>query len=241
MSRIRSFLFVVWLYGLTTFIALFALPFLLAGRAGSMWVIRTWSRYVAFGLRHIVGLRIEVRGLEHRPKGAGLVAAKHLSMLDTVAPFTFLPDPAFVLKKQLLAVPVYGWFAMGGGMIPVDREAHSKALKDLVVTSRSRLAAGRQIVIFPEGTRKQPGAEPDYKPGVAALYRDLGAECIPMATNSGLFWPAHGQHWRAGTAVFELLEPIPAGLKRADFMRTLEERIETATARLLAEGSGAGT
>lgn len=239
MSRVRSLLFVVWLYGLTTVVALFALPFLLGPRGASMWVIRTWSRYVLFGLRHVVGLKVEVRGLERAPRTGGLIAAKHLSMLDTVAPFDFLADPAFVLKKQLLAVPVYGWFALRAGMVPVDREAHSKALRELVAAATDRLAKGRQVVIFPEGTRKAPGDEPGYKPGIAALYRELAVDCVPMATNSGLFWPAHGMDWRAGTAVFELLEPIPAGLKRAEFMRTLEERIETATARLVAEAGGA--
>ena len=103
---------------------------------------------------------------------------------------------------------------------------------------QARLAEGRQIVIFPEGTRKLPGEVGDYKPGIAALYRELDLPCIPMATNSGLFWPAKGMDWKSGTAVFELLEPIPAGQKRAEFMRQLEERIETATARLVAEGRG---
>jgi 1-acyl-sn-glycerol-3-phosphate acyltransferase len=235
MSRIRSLAFMVWLYGFTAIIALVATPMLLGPRSASMWVIRTWSRYVLFGLKLIVGLRVEVRGLQHRSAGGALIAAKHMSMLDTVTPFDFLADPAFVLKKQLLKVPIYGWFSLRAGMIPVDREAHSRALKDLVAVSKSRLADGRQIVIFPEGTRKAAGDEPDYKPGVAALYRELGVACTPMATNSGLFWPAHGMGWKPGVAVFELLEPIPAGLKRAEFMRTLQERVETATARLVAE------
>jgi 1-acyl-sn-glycerol-3-phosphate acyltransferase len=159
-------------------------------------------------------------------------------MLDTVAPFDFLPEPAYVLKQELMRLPFYGWFAARAGMIPVDREAHSKALKQLVADSIRRLAEGRQIIIFPEGTRKLPGETGDYKPGVAALYRELAIPCIPMATNSGLFWPAHGLDWKPGAAVFELLEPIPPGLKRAEFMRQLEERIEVATARLVAEGRG---
>jgi 1-acyl-sn-glycerol-3-phosphate acyltransferase len=237
--KLRSLLFAVWLYGLTVLIALVCLPFLLAPRGWSMMVIRVWSRYVLFGLRHICGLKVEVRGFERRPTGQALIAAKHQGMLDTVAPFDFLPDPAFVLKQELIALPFYGWFARRAGMIPVDREAHAKALKRLVTDSRRRLAEGRQIVIFPEGTRKLPDETGDYKPGVAALYRELDIPCTPMATNSGLFWPAHGLDWKPGVAVFELLEPIPAGLKRAEFMRRLEERIETATARLVEEGRGA--
>lgn len=234
--KLRSLLFAVWLYGLTVLIALVCLPILLGPPAWSLFVIRTWSRYVLFGLKLICGIKVEIRGLQYRPPGQALIAAKHQGMLDTVAPFDFLRAPAYVLKQELMSLPFYGWFAGRAGMIPVDREAHSKALKQLVADSTRRLAEGRQIIIFPEGTRKLPGETGDYKPGVAALYRELAVDCIPMATNSGLFWPAKGLNWESGTAVFELLEPIPAGLKRAEFMRTLEERVETATARLVAEG-----
>lgn len=234
--RLRSLLFAAWLYGLTVLIALVCLPILLGPRSWSLFVIRTWSRYVLFGLRVICGLKVEVRGMQYRPTGQALIAAKHQGMLDTVAPFDFLPNPAYVLKKELMGLPFYGWFAGRAGMIPVDREAHSKALKQLVADSSRRLADGRQIVIFPEGTRKLPGETGDYKPGIAALYRELDIPCIPMATNSGLYWPAKGLDWKPGAAVFELLEPIPSGLKRAEFMRQLEDRIETATARLVAEG-----
>jgi 1-acyl-sn-glycerol-3-phosphate acyltransferase len=157
-------------------------------------------------------------------------------MLDTVTPFDVLADPAFVLKKQLMNVPVYGWFAARAGMIPVDREAHAKALKQLVNDARTRLEQGRQIVIFPEGTRGPPGVAGAYKPGVAALYRELGMACTPLALNTGVHWPAHGFLRTPGTIVFEFLEPIPAGLKRGEFMRILQDRIETASTALIAEG-----
>jgi 1-acyl-sn-glycerol-3-phosphate acyltransferase len=141
-----------------------------------------------------------------------------------------------VLKKELLVIPFYGWYTIQGGMIAVDREGHASALKKLVPDNRERLSEDRQVIIFPEGTRKDPGAEPDYKPGVAALYRDLDLPCTPLATNSGVHWPAHGFLRRPGVIVFEFLEPIPAGLKRGEFMRELQDRIETATNALLAEG-----
>jgi 1-acyl-sn-glycerol-3-phosphate acyltransferase len=157
-------------------------------------------------------------------------------MFDTVGPFSFLHDACFVLKKELLVIPFYGWYSIKGGMIAVDREGHASALKKLVKDARARLSEDRQVIIFPEGTRKDPGEAPDYKPGVAALYRDLGLPCTPLATNSGVHWPAHGFLRRPGTIVFHFLEPIPAGLKRGEFMRELEERIETASNALLAEG-----
>ena len=135
--------------------------------------------------------------------------------------------------NQWLWEPLFDPF---GRTFAVDRSAHSKALKDMVRQARARHAEGRQILIFPEGTRAPVGAPADYKPGIAALYRDLEADCTPMATNSGVHWPAHGFLRRPGVIVFEFLEPIPAGLKRGEFMKQLQERIETATTALLAEG-----
>ena len=154
-------------------------------------------------------------------------------MLDVVAPFAMLDDPCFVLKKELMPLPFFGWFAWKTRMIAVDRSAHSKALKGMVRQARDRHAEGRQILIFPEGTRQAPGAAPDYKPGIAALYRDLDSPCWPLATNSGVHWPAHGFIRRPGLVVFEFLPPIPAGLKRAEFMAELETRLEAASTALL--------
>jgi 1-acyl-sn-glycerol-3-phosphate acyltransferase len=236
----RSLVYLVWLYGLMLVMGLLGSPLLLGPRRGVLWAIALWSRLALWGLRWIVGLKVEVRGLEHRPAGAGLVAAKHQGMLDTIAPFAVLPDPCFVLKRELMRLPVFGWYAGRSGMIPVHRGGGSSAVRALNAAARDRLQHARQIVIFPEGTRREPGAPPAYKSGVAALYRDLGFACTPMATNSGLFWPAHGFVRRPGVAVFEFLEPIPPGLKRAEFMRLLEERIEAASDRLLAEGRAGG-
>lgn len=234
MRLLRSLLFSVWLYLSMPVAAVGLSPALLMPHRYAMGVIRIWARMVLFGLRWIVGVRVEFRGLEHRPAGSALVAGKHQSMLDVVTPFVILDDPCFVLKKELMPLPFFGWFARKTRMIPVDRAAHAKALKDMLVHARDRLAHGRQIVIFPEGTRTAPGAPPDYKPGVAAIYRDLEAPCVPVATNSGQCWPAKGvTGFRPGVVVFEYLEPIPPGLKRGDFMRTLETRIETASAALL--------
>lgn len=207
-------------------------PALIMPHRFAMGVIKIWARMVLFGLRWIMGVRVEVRGLEHRPSGAALIAPKHQSMLDIVVPFTVLDDPCFVLKKELIVVPFIGWFAWKTKMITVDRGGHAKALKDMVRHARDRLVEQRQIVIFPEGTRQLPGAEPAYKPGVAAIYRDLDGPCWPVATNAGEHWPAKGFGYTPGLVVFEFLEPLPAGLKRAEFMARLEDDIETASARL---------
>jgi 1-acyl-sn-glycerol-3-phosphate acyltransferase len=232
-TALRSYLFALWLYVSIPLFAVGLSPALLLPHGAAMTVVKMWARFVLFGLKHIAGIRVEVRGLEHRPTGPALVAAKHQGMLDVIAPFTFLSDPCFVMKKELMPLPFFGWFAWKTRMIPVDRAAHAKALKDMVRNARDRLADQRQIMIFPEGTRTAPGAPPDYKPGVAAIYRDLDGPCWPVATNSGVHWPAHGVRRTPGVVVFEFLEPIPAGLKRAEFMKTLEERIEGASRGLV--------
>jgi 1-acyl-sn-glycerol-3-phosphate acyltransferase len=239
LTVLRSLAFTLWLYLSMVLYADGQSPALLMRHEAAMWVIRNWARFVLFGLRWIAGVKVEFRGLENRPSGPALIASKHQGMLDIIVPFALFDDPCMVMKKELLPLPFFGWFAWKTRMIPVDRQAHAKALKDMVRNARDRLAAGRQIVIFPEGTRTTPGAEPDYKPGVAALYRDLDGPCWPVATNSGQHWPAHGFRRYPGTVVSEFLEPIPAGLKRAEFMSQLESRIEARSTALLTEGTPA--
>lgn len=229
MNPIRQALFVSWLYGLTLGLGLLGAPFLLAPRDAELTLVRFWARLVAWGLNAFAGIRIEVRGIEHRPSGAALIAAKHGSILDIVAPFLFLPDPCLAAKQELLALPVFGWHASRMDLIPIDRGGHAKALKALVREARARIGRGRQLIIFPEGTRKRPGEAPDYKPGVAALYRDLAIDCTPLATNVAAHCSPTGTPLKPGTIVFEFLPPIPPGLPREAFMRELEHRIETAS------------
>lgn len=233
MTTVRSVLFTLWLYLSMPLFAVLLSPALLMPHKAAMGVIKLWARFVLFGLRWIAGVKVEVRGLEHRPNGPALIAAKHQGMLDVIAPFAFLDDACFVMKKELIPLPFFGWFAWKTKMIAVDRAAHAKALKAMVRQTRARLAEGRQILIFPEGTRTTPGEPADYKPGVAAIYRDVDAPCWPVATNSGVHWPAHGFKRYPGTVVFEFLPPIPAGLKRVEFMKQLESRIEDASIALL--------
>jgi len=233
MTAIRSLLFVAWLYLTMVLYAVIGSPSLLMSHRQAMAVAQGWGRAVIWGARHIAGIKLDVRGDDHRPQGAALVAAKHQGMLDVIVLLAILPDPCFVLKKELVHLPFFGWYVVKTGMIAVDRAGHAAALKAMAAQARDRLAAGRQIVIFPEGTRTDPGQPGDYKPGVAAIYRDLQGPCWPVATNSGLFWPAHGVMRRPGLAVFEFLEPIPAQMKRGPFMTLLESRIEVASTALL--------
>jgi len=236
MIRLRSLLFAVWFYLISTPWAVLLTLALPLPRKVMMEAVRLWARVMLFGLRVLAGVKVEVRGLERLPEGASLVAAKPQCALDFIGPFAIMPDACFVLKKELLSIPFFGWNAQKARMIPIDRGGGAATLKAMVRAARERLAEPRQLVIFPEGTRKAPGDAPDYKPGVAALYRELGLPCTPMATNSGVHWPARGFLRRPGVVVFEVLEPIPPGLPRAEFMRELEARIETASTALVDAG-----
>ncbi|QBX38763.1 1-acyl-sn-glycerol-3-phosphate acyltransferase [Brevundimonas sp. S30B] len=233
MTTLRSLIFTLWLYLSMALYAVILSPALLMPHRQAMGVVRMWAKAVLWGLRIFAGVRVEVRGLEHLPTGPALVASKHQGMLDVVALLAILPDPCFVLKKELMPLPFFGWFAWKTKMIAVDRSGHAKALKDMARQARDRLSEGRQIIIFPEGTRTTPGQPGHYKPGVAAIYRDLDGPCWPVATNSGVSWPAHGFRRYPGLVAFEFLDPIPAGMKRAPFMALLESRIETASNALL--------
>ncbi|WP_396595180.1 lysophospholipid acyltransferase family protein [Brevundimonas sp. R86498] len=233
MTTLRSLVFVAWLYLSLALFAVLLSPALLLPHRFALAVVKSWARFVLFGLRWVAGVRVEFRGLEHRPTGRALLACKHQGMLDIIIPFVVLEDPCIITKKELMILPFFGWFAWKTKMISVDRSAASKALRDMVKQARERSAEGRQIWIFPEGTRAPVGSVPDYKPGVAALYREIAGPCWPVATNAGVHWPAHGFRRYPGTVVYEFLPPIEAGLKRPAFMAELEQQIETASNALL--------
>jgi len=226
---LRSALFLLWFLLITTILSLVFLPVLALPRGATVWLARLWSRITFWGLKVFSGIGFEVRGIP--PKGAVLVASKHMSMWDTLALYLVLDAPAIVLKRELLRIPFYGWFLWKATAIPIDRSAGASALRKMSSAARDVLNQGRPILIFPEGTRKKPGAAPDYKPGVAGLYTLLGVDCVPVALNSGAYWT--GFLKRPGTIVLEFLEPIAPGLKRDAFMGLLEARIESATNRLL--------
>jgi 1-acyl-sn-glycerol-3-phosphate acyltransferase len=226
---LRSALFMAWFLIVTTILSLVFLPVLVLPRGATIWLARLWSRVTFWGLKVFAGVGWEIRGKP--PKGAALVASKHMSMWDTMALYLALDAPAIVLKRSLLFVPFYGWFVWKATAIAIDRSAGASALRKMSHAAGTVLKEGRPILIFPEGTRKKPGAAPDYKPGVAGLYGTLDVTCVPVALNSGVHWT--GFLKRPGTIVLEFLEPIPPGMKRQAFMALLEERIEAGTSRLL--------
>ncbi len=237
---LRSLLYAVTFY-LTTAVMLVGGFWLLAApRSWAMAGLALHGRICTWLLGVICGTRLEVRGRENLPAGACLVVAKHQSAWDTFGLIPLFRDPALVAKAELKWIPVYGWFCVKFEHILVERGRAAASLKKMLVDARVQAAKGRQIVIFPEGTRTAPGAAPDYKPGYVALYESLQVPCVPLALNSGLFWPRRTWRRYPGTIVIEFLPALPVGMPRAEFRRTVETSIEEACTRLIAEAAGSG-
>jgi 1-acyl-sn-glycerol-3-phosphate acyltransferase len=232
----RSVLFNVLFYLNLLVQLVAALPTLVMPRWGILAVARFWARTNLWLLHVVCGVKVEFRGLAKIPPGPLLVAAKHQSLWETFALMLILPDPAYIMKRELMWIPFFGWYAWKAGMIPVDRSKGSQALADMNACARAELARNRQIIIFPEGTRRPPGAEPRYKYGVVHLYRETGVTCLPIALNSGLFWPRRSMRRYPGIIRVEVLDPIPPGLDKEAFFERLQRDVEAATARLVAEG-----
>ena len=236
MLVIRSVVFNVLFYLnlLVHFIA--AIPTLAMPRWGIIAVARFWARTNLWLLRTICGIRVEFRGVEKIPPGPLLVSSKHQSLWETFALLLILPDPAYIMKRELMWIPFFGWYTWKAGMIPVDRSRGSQALAEMNACARREAERNRQIIIFPEGTRRPPGAEPKYKYGVVHLYAEMGVPCLPIALNSGLFWPRRSIRRYPGTIRVEVLDPIPPGLGKDEFFERLQGEVEAATARLVAVG-----
>jgi 1-acyl-sn-glycerol-3-phosphate acyltransferase len=233
---VRSVVFNVLFY-LSLIVYFFAaIPTLVMPRWGILAVAKLWARTNLWLLRAICGIGVEFRGFDRIPPGPLLVASKHQSLWETFALLLILKDPAYIMKRELMWIPFFGWYTWKAGMISVDRSRGSQALTQMNANARREALRDRQIIIFPEGTRRPPGAEPKYKFGVVHLYMDMGVPCLPIALNSGLFWPRRSFRRYPGTIVVDVLEPIPPGLRKEEFFTHLQRVVEDATARLVADG-----
>jgi 1-acyl-sn-glycerol-3-phosphate acyltransferase len=233
---IRSLLFNALFYANLTIHMVVALPTFFLPYRVLLAFIRSYARTSLWLLRIVCGIKVEWRGIENIPRGACIIACKHQSAWETFALYAVLRDPAYILKRELMWIPLFGWYTWKAGLIPVNREAGLAALSRMTARARQELARARQVVIFPEGTRRPPGAEPIYKPGIAYLYSKADVPCVPLALNSGVFWPRRSLRRIPGTIVVEALEPIAPGLDRKIFAARLANALEKATARLVAEG-----
>ncbi|WP_119390486.1 lysophospholipid acyltransferase family protein [Taklimakanibacter lacteus] len=236
MIALRSFIYNIVFYVNLVLFLVIGSPFYVTPRKWSIRALQAWATTSLWWLKVICGTTYEVRGRENIPEGAVLVASKHQSTWDTFALLPLFDDPAMVLKRELVFIPLFGWFIPKFRMIPVERSSGAAALKAMVARAKEAAQMGRQIVIFPEGTRRPPDAPPDYKPGAVALYLKLGLPCLPIALNSGVFWPRRKFLRYPGKIVVEILPAIEAGLKRQEFSQRLETAIEMATERLVKDG-----
>ena len=239
----RSILFQLLFYGWTTVLAFAYLPVLALPRGAVVVMGRLWSRSALWLLARIVGITHRIEGAENLPGGRFIVAAKHQSAWDTLMVPLLFPDPVVILKKELLQLPFYGWYARKHGMIGIDRKAGASALRGMVADAERAAARGQTLVMFPEGTRTAPGERRPYQRGIAALYTRLELPVVPVALNSGLYWPRRGPVLRPGVITVRILLPIPPGLESGAFMERLQTDIEDASAALLRDGcagTGAG-
>lgn len=238
MLIIRSVLFNILFYLNLLVYLIAAIPTYFLPYRAVVAFAQSWGRTNLWLLRTICGIDVEWIGLEKIPPGPLIVAAKHQSTWETFALLTVLDDPTFIIKRELMWIPWFGWYTWKARMIPVDRGARTQALVGMTERARVELVHNRrQLVIFPEGTRRAPGAEPAYKFGVAHLYGEVGVPCLPVALNSGLVWRRRSFLRHRGTVRVEILDPIAPGLGRTEFFERLKNDIETATARLVAAGT----
>lgn len=240
MVVIRSALFVIFLVLWTVIAGIVCLPTLLFPPGVAWACCRVWARVVLWVLRLVVGLRHQIRGEVLPDAGAQYIyAMKHQSAWETIAFIVICPPFSPVLKAELKRIPIYGWYLMRVGTVPIQRAARGSALKEMLRIAKTLVDAGRHLLIMPEGTRVAPGRTGRYHPGVYALYKYLGLPVMPVAHNAGLFWGRNSFLKKPGTITMEFLEPIPPGLEKTDFMERLENRIEPAAQRLYEEGQAA--
>lgn len=229
LTTLRSLAFQTLFYLWTTMLALTFLPLLIMPRSWIVWCGEGWLRSVLWLLKCTVGLSYRVEGAEHIPDGPVIYAFKHQSAWDTLAVPVLIRNPAVVVKRELLQIPFYGWYAKKHGMIGIDRDRGHRALRQILDKGEKAIAAGKPLVVFPEGTRTAPGTRVPYFAGIALIYSRMGLPVVPVALNSGLFWPRRSFIKRAGCITVRYLPAIPPGLSRKAFMEQLEDAIETAS------------
>lgn len=209
--------------------------YFLAPRHRAWFVPKFWARSSLWLQEKIAGTKSEISGMENLPEGSFILAPKHQSFWDVIAFLPYLRDPLYILKRELMWIPVFGWYVAKMKMIPVNRGKRSVALKAVVIATRKEMQNDRQLIIYPEGTRRAPGDEPNYKWGIAELYSSLNLPVVPVAHVAGLYWPRRKFLRHPGTIKARFLKPIPAGLDKEVFMKRLVAETEAACDEFLIE------
>ncbi|MBA3447962.1 MAG: 1-acyl-sn-glycerol-3-phosphate acyltransferase [Pseudaminobacter sp.] len=229
MLQIRSLAFNAVFYVSLVFQMLFWSPFyFLAPRHRAWFVPKFWSKSSLWLQEKIAGTKSEITGQENLPEGSFILAPKHQSFWDAIAFLPYLRDPLYILKRELMWIPFFGWYVAKMRMIPVHRGSRSKALKAVTIATKNEMENDRQLIIYPEGTRRVPGDEPAYKWGIVELYAQLGLPVVPVAHAAGLYWPRRKFLRYPGTIKARFLPPIPAGLGKEEFMARLIAETEAA-------------
>ena len=240
MLFIRSLLFQIAFY-LNNIIQviIFMIPFLMMSREKAWSICRFWGRSHMWLHAKIIGTELEVRGAEHIPEGGFIVAAKHQSSYETLSLYNLFAEPTYILKAGLLKVPLLGVYFSRMDMIGVNRGRGGSTLKSMAEGVDDALNKERQIIIFPEGTRRYMGDDPRNKYGIRHLYETLDVTVLPVSLNTGAFWPKNRFLHYPGKVIFQIHPPINQGLEGDEFMDTLMETIETGSNALLLETAAA--
>ena len=241
MRFVRSLLFNLAFYGWTGFLCLVLFWTIVLPPRWVLWEMRTYLATVAWLERWVLGLDYRVDAVDKVPAGASIIAAKHQSAWETFKLHALFGEPVIVVKRELMRIPIWGWFLKRAFAISIDRAAGARAVREIVDNAKPHIERGRRIVIFPQGTRTAPGDYRPYQIGVFALYKTLKLPVVPVALNSGVFWPRHRFTKAGGTITVQFLDPIPPGLDRTSFMTRLEEAIETASDALVVAAGGPPT
>ncbi|MDY0008446.1 MAG: lysophospholipid acyltransferase family protein [Bdellovibrionales bacterium] len=242
MDKLRSIVFnLLYVFGSLFWSLVLLWTFVLPPRRCTAMIARFYAGYITLIEKYVMGIRLELRGLENLPADTPyIIAAKHQSAYETLKlPFMEKLDyPVIVLKKELTRLPVWGLYPKRMGLIAIDRSAGMESMRAMIAGCRAAMDTKRNVIIFPQGTRVAPGAVEDYKPGLAKIYKDLNVPIVPMALNTGVYWARNAFFKKSGTIVFEFLPPLPAGEAPLQTMKTLEERLEAASDRLVQEAGG---
>ena len=230
---IRSIIFYILLYMWTLFLGILCLPYLLLPNSFVRSLANLWISGILNILKLTCGITYEIRGRENIPNHSVIVASKHQSTFETFLLFRLIKNSIFIHKKELFFIPIFGFYLKKSNMIAINRAEGTKAMRKMLNEIKQSIVNGYSIIIFPEGTRKKPGESPDYKTGIAGIYKESEVEVLPVALNSGYYWPKHTFIKTSGKIIIKFLKPIPSQLEKSEFLKKIESVIEGETNEII--------
>ena len=229
----RSIIFYLLLYMWTLTLGVLALPYLLLPNSYVRSLANLWISGILELLKLTCGITYEIKNIENIPDRAVIVASKHQSAFETLLLFRLVKNSIFIHKRELFLIPIFGLYLKKSNMISINRNEGAKAIRKMLNEVKQNILNGYSIIIFPEGTRKKPGDPPDYKTGIAGIYKESEAEVLPVAVNSGNYWPKHTFIKKPGNIIIKFLKPIPSKLEKSEFLKKIESVIEDETNKII--------